>query len=513
MMTCAIRHGPRGLRERGWRCGIALFWLMTACVGLGAVDGMQDDPVALGAPVEEASGGDPFPDPEWGVGPWIWGPETHDKQTCRFWRSFHIPQGAKVARASIRISVDNGYRLMLNGRQIGIGSDWRSITEYDLGDSLKSGRHVVAVEAFNDNREAGLQFGMRIELEDGRRIAIFSDTKWRVVPPGAQGWETAHEAPAGWDRAVEVGAVLPRPQVPEAWLERVPTMLVKVTVPPPVKLGFLKSVWFQAALWVLAILAGLICLRLMTRLAMQSKARELLNRERSRIARDIHDELGARLTELALEGEVIQTELPPGSPAGRKLDALCEKARAASGAMDELVWVLNSRRDTLRDFATYACKHVHRFLVSTSIRCRLDIDPDFPDVAFELPVRRSLLLGVKEAVHNAVKHSGATELLLRIYYRDHFVQVMVEDNGAGFDLDRVDLSRNGVTNMIERMKEVGGRCRISTRPGAGCKVEFEVPLEKRSIKNGPSGAAGGRPLRKIQGKAAGSAAFFGDEPK
>ena len=69
-----------------------------------------------------------------------------------------------MAKASIRISVDNGYRLMLNGREIGVGSDWRSVTEYDLGQFLEPGHHVVAVEAFNDNREAGMQFGLKVEM-------------------------------------------------------------------------------------------------------------------------------------------------------------------------------------------------------------------------------------------------------------------------------------------------------------------------------------------------------------
>ncbi|MCP5532117.1 MAG: hypothetical protein H7A48_02985 [Akkermansiaceae bacterium] len=441
----------------------------------------------------------------WGVGPWIWGPETRDKQQCRFWRSFEIPKGAKVNGARIRISVDNGYRLMLDGREVGAGSDWRSITEYGLGWSLKAGRHVVAVEGFNDNREAGLQFGMRIDLAGGEAIEFFSDSEWRVVPPDEQGWENMQHAVPGWGHAVEVGALLPRPQAPEAWQERIPTMLVKVTVPPPAKLGFLQSAWFQVVLWVLIALAALLCLRLMARLAMQSRAQQLLNRERTRIARDIHDELGARLTELALEGEVIQTELPAGSPAGAKLEALCEKARSASGAMDELVWVLNSKRDTLRDFTTYACKHVHRFLEPTPIRCRLDVPPDLPEVALDLPLRRSLLLGVKEAVNNAVKYSDASELILRVNHRGQSLQVIVEDNGAGFDLESVDPTRNGLTNMADRMREVDGRCDITTGPGSGCRVEFQVPLAKHA---GRTQGAAGRQADQIHGCSAGQAALL-----
>lgn len=414
-------------------------------------------------------------DPAWGVGGWVWAADTYDKQTCRLWRSFDIPQGAKVSSALLHIGVDNGYRLMLDGRELGTGSDWRSITEYDVSLLLEPGRHVLAVEAFNDNREAGMLFGLKILLADGRHIEIPSDENWRVVPAAEQGWERREWAPAHWHKAVLVSAILPRPA---SWQERKPTMLVKVPLLRPIDRHFWRSGWFQALLWGITIVTVLFCLRLMARLALQSKAQALLNIERARIARDIHDELGARLTELALEGEVVQTELPAGSSVRPRLEALCEKARAVSGAMDEVVWMVNSRRDTLRDFANFACKHAQRFLESTPIRCRLNVDADLPDVVFELPVRRSLLLGVKEALNNAAKHSGASELFLHIQRRNQTLIVVVEDNGAGFDLEMADPGRNGLTNMTERMKEVGGRCQITSKPGAGCRVEFQVPIPK-----------------------------------
>ena len=409
---------------------------------------------------------------------------TRDKQTCRLWRAFEIPGGAKVSHGWIRISVDNGYRLMLDGREIGVGSDWRSVTEYDLGQLLRPGRHIVAVEGFNDNREAGMQFGLKVELEDGRVIEVLSDADWRIAPGSSPDWAVLREAPPEWGRAVVVSAVLPRPN---QWQRRMPTMLVKVSVPPPVERRFWQETWFQVLLWVVAACAVIQSARLMGRLAVQSRAQYLLSRERARIARNIHDELGARLTELALEGEVIQTELPAGSPAGPRLEALCEKARAVSGAMDEVVWMVNSRRDTLRDFVNFACKHAKRFLETSPLRCRLDVDSDLPDVVLELPVRSSLLLGVKEALNNAVKHSGASEVCLRIHVRGQNLSVVVDDDGAGFDLEGVDSLRNGLINMREGMREVGGRFRISARPGSGCRVEFEVPLPKsRALTGSPS---------------------------
>jgi two-component sensor histidine kinase len=454
---------------------LSICWLSMAGPVHGTKEMPTDDNIFVDQPVNQDSPAERLLSPELRLGAWIWAPQTLDKQTCRFWRKFHIPQGATVARAKLRISVDNGYRLMLNGRVLGNGSDWRSITEYDPSLLLKPGNHVLAVEAFNDNREAGMLFGLTIELTDGRVIHIPSDTRWRVAPATDANWQIKKEAPPSWAHTVVLSEFLLRAGF---WHKRTPTMIVKVPTLLPIETHFWQSVWFQAALWSIICTTALLYLRVLTKYSVQSKAQAMLHTERARIARDIHDELGARLTELALEGEVAQTELPAESTVRPKLEALCEKARAVSGAMDELVWMVNSRRDTLRDFANFACRHAQRFLSQTPIRCRLDVDADLPEAPFELPVRRNLLLGVKEALNNAAKYSKATEILLRIQHRGQTLIVVVEDNGTGFDRESADPSRNGLSNMVERMKEVGGECRIITKPGAGCQVEFHVPLSR-----------------------------------
>ena len=96
-------------------------------------------------------------------------------------------------------------------------------------------------------------------------------------------------------------------------------------------------------------------------------------------------------------------------------------------------------------------------------------------MTFDLPIRRNLFLAVKEAINNAAKHSQASELFLRIQRRGEGLVVLVEDNGKGFDLAHASPDRNGLTNMVQRMGEVGGLCRVSGKPGAGCQVEFILP--------------------------------------
>jgi hypothetical protein len=114
-------------------------------------------------------------DSKYGVGAWIWAEETHDQQLCRFWRVFEIPAGAQVVDARLRIAVDDSYNLFLDGREIGRGSGWHQLTEYDITLLLKPGLHTVAVEAFNTIKQAGVLAGLQIGLADGRTIEIASD--------------------------------------------------------------------------------------------------------------------------------------------------------------------------------------------------------------------------------------------------------------------------------------------------------------------------------------------------
>jgi len=150
------------------------------------------------------------------------------------------------------------------------------------------------------------------------------------------------------------------------------------------------------------------------------------------------------------------------------------------GAMDEVLWAVNPRHDTLQDFIAHICDHAQEFLRPTKIQCLLEIESDMPALNFDLPLRRSLLLVIKEVLTNAAKHSEATRLLLKIYRSGQKLVVVVEDNGRGFDLKAARRDRNGLSNVSQRMNEAGGECQIVTQPGQGCRVEFSIPLTGRS---------------------------------
>jgi signal transduction histidine kinase len=145
--------------------------------------------------------------------------------------------------------------------------------------------------------------------------------------------------------------------------------------------------------------------------------------------------------------------------------------------MDEILWAVNPRRDTLRDFAAYVCKYAEGFLAPTKIQCLFEVDPEMSATAFDLPLRRSLLMAIKETLNNAVKHSAATELRLQIHRQGQRLVVVVQDNGKGFDPALARSERNGLTNMAQRMSELGGHCLVTSQPAKGCRVEFNIPLK------------------------------------
>jgi signal transduction histidine kinase/ligand-binding sensor domain-containing protein len=193
-------------------------------------------------------------------------------------------------------------------------------------------------------------------------------------------------------------------------------------------------------------------------------------RVRAQIARDIHDDLGSSLTEIGLLGALAARETTPPDEARQQAIRMMERTEDLTRKLDETVWAVNPKNDSLKHLASYLCNLTKEFLESTSIRCRLDVASDLPDLPLTAEVRHNLFLTAKEAVNNAVKHSGATELLLRMRATDGSFILEIEDNGRGFSADPSSEEGNGLHNMAARMQEIGGAFRLRTAPGKGTTI-------------------------------------------
>lgn len=447
-------------------CGLALWFLLVS--GLTGVPRAEaEDGDRSGLYAEQTKGG---ANPTNDLGSWIWSDMVFDRQTCQLWRDFEIPSGVEVVRATLYMTADNEHSLFLDGRPIGRGAEWRNLCQYDLKKLLPAGHHVLAITAFNSANFAGVILGLSVELADGTTIKVKSDETWRIIPEGVKGGEKLTEARSTWPFATVVGRLGAKP-----WWKNPENIEI---IPPmeSVEIAFWQKGWFQFTLMAVCGIVILISLSLTAQLALHQKERLLLQQERARIARDIHDDLGSRMTQLVLHGEVAQSELSVDSETRHQLHRMCEEARGLLSSVDEILWAVNPRRDTLRDFAAYVCDYAQEFFKPTSIQCLFDVNPEMPSASFDLPLRRSLLMAIKETLNNVAKHSGASEVLLQIRWEGQRLIVVVQDDGHGFDPGKSRNNRHGLSNLSQRMQEVGGKCSIQSQPGKGCRVEFDVPL-------------------------------------
>ncbi len=407
---------------------------------------------------------------ELGIGDWIWTTNAFDRQACHFWRAFDIPQNSQVVRAELRMTADNSYTAYFDGQEIGRGADANSLAEYDLTWLMSPGRHVLAVEAFNDTLDAGVIFGLRVKLANGKKIGVFSDPACRIATGNDRNWRTRKTANTDWLPAHVIG------YAGKAWWQN-PYKIIQVPPLRPPVVHFWQQGWVLAGLLTACLTVGVLWVRQGLRLALHTRTHRLLERERARIARDMHDDLGSGLTQLTLLGELVSRETPCDGVARSRLNELCAKARLLLRSMDEIVWAVNPRRDTVKDFAAFITEHAQEFLATTAIRCRQEVAAELPAIPLNLPQRRNLMLAVKEAIRNAARHSGADEVNLKVQVVENdSLRVVVEDNGRGFSAGAAPDDRNGLTNMKLRLADIGGSLTLDTAPGKGCRITFLLPL-------------------------------------
>jgi signal transduction histidine kinase len=202
----------------------------------------------------------------------------------------------------------------------------------------------------------------------------------------------------------------------------------------------------------------------------QLARQQAVERERARIAKDIHDDLGANLTLIAVLGDLAQQER-----AGERIEKMASTARQAVKSLDEIVWAVNPRNDTLAHLIDYTGQFAVDYLRAAGVRCLLDVPENAPAREVPTNVRHNVFLVVKEALQNIVKHARATEVWLRISATTQDLRIVIEDNGSGFARAPEDALADGLRNMHQRMQELGGRCRIQSRVGAGTEIIVELP--------------------------------------
>ena len=260
---------------------------------------------------------------------------------------------------------------------------------------------------------------------------------------------------------------------------------VEIQLPLFVASAWWQSAWFIVLLAITVLSAVTLGVRALSTRRLRRRLQDLerqhtIEQERARIAQNIHDDVGASLTQISL---LTQTALTNNSP--EKLRSIHETARDITRSLDEIVWAVNPRNDTLESFGDYLGSQAQRFLQAAGIRCRLEILPDLPALPLASQTRHSLFLCCREALHNIVKHSGASLASVGIVVDGRILTICIQDDGCGIGDCQTEPapvakagSGNGLRNMRDRMHSLGGTFTFSASlSGKGSCVTFILPLQ------------------------------------
>jgi signal transduction histidine kinase len=260
----------------------------------------------------------------------------------------------------------------------------------------------------------------------------------------------------------------------------------EISLPVEVVPPFTQQPLFWGSLACVTAVLGTILGRIIQRNRMKRRLVEIerlnvLENERARIARDLHDDVGAGLTEIAMKSDLVRRALDHSySPETRRhIERICQSAIELTRSVDEIVWAVNPANDTLLHFVNYVTQSTEQFLNATGLRVRFDIPATLPDIELSGKMRHLIFLVVREALNNAVKHAHATLIRLEVKFSEKTLRIIIEDDGQGFASDQhlPPGTHQGLEGMRRRLEEIGGRFELITRPGGGTQVELIAPLD------------------------------------
>jgi signal transduction histidine kinase/ligand-binding sensor domain-containing protein len=267
---------------------------------------------------------------------------------------------------------------------------------------------------------------------------------------------------------------------PGEWAQ--PGAALAITVSP----FFWQTWWFRLGLLgaftgAVAVVVRLVSHRRLRRQLRRAEQLSALAQERARIARDIHDDLGGSLTHIKLLSELAERDRAQGDRSEDYLGQITSTTRQMLKSLDEIVWAINPRNDSLPNLIGYLGQYAVEFLRAAGLRCQIDLPDNPPEIAIRSDVRHNLFLVLKEALTNAARHAQATTVRVQARLDGNSLEIGVEDDGRGMDLAAAETRGDGLSNMRQRMTAAGGVLRLESGPGAGTKLRLRVALRSSAL--------------------------------
>jgi len=252
-----------------------------------------------------------------------------------------------------------------------------------------------------------------------------------------------------------------------------------ISFPFSVKPAWWQTWWLRLAIGLLLLGVLVIILRFHYRRRLEKELvllekQQAIEKERTRIATDMHDDLGAGLSRIRFLSETIGLKKQKQEPFDEDISKISEYSHEMIDKMGEIVWALNEKNDTLSDLFAYTRTYAVEYLTQNGIACRVEAPEQFPTTFVSGEFRRNIYLTVKEALHNIVKHAQASAVHITMTV-DRQLQIEVRDNGTGFDRTRVRAFSNGLSSMESRISSIKGKFRIENRDGTTIRIQVPLP--------------------------------------
>lgn len=208
----------------------------------------------------------------------------------------------------------------------------------------------------------------------------------------------------------------------------------------------------------------------------EADKQQAIEKERNRISRDMHDDLGSGLTKIAILSEVAKKQMPEPEKAKEQLEKISLSSRELVDSLQDIIWVLNPANDTLESLAAYIREYTLKFVEPFSLVTGFDYPEQFAAIQLSEEKRRNVFLTVKESLHNIARHAHCTRVDISITEEPGAFTLLIRDNGRGFDTGNTRMFGNGLKNMENRISQAGGNYQISSAPEKGTLTIIRMPV-------------------------------------
>ena len=341
-------------------------------------------------------------------------------------------------------------------------------------------------------------------------LAVLDDNpsghaQWNTLKTMAPQVTPGEELVIEWDEMFSVGAATPR-QVDYQKLppghyrfflaplnlmgEPIGTQyVIAIEVPIP----FWQSNWFWVAVMTLTFAGVMMGYRYRGWRRLQAdnirlEHQQSLERERFRIAQDIHDDMGARVTQISLASAVAERNVADPAASKEGFQRITEMSRELVASLHDTIWVVNPDNDNLEAVGNYLCQVLSRLLSQASLSCRLEVPPLPSSVPITSHQRHNLSMAVKEVTNNIIKHADASEVRMSISLEESKLNIHILDNGHGFDPESVKIG-SGLGNLKRRLEDIGGTVVINSRSSGGTEVHLQMSIQPENNANAKNKSA------------------------